>query len=602
MNPMTITLIILLAALGLLFNPRLRPDLVALLVVISLGLSGVLTSQEAFSGFSRSAVIIILAIFILTEGLQRTGLTEQIGKLLLQISGPRKGRLIVVTMVISAFLSLFMNNIAAASVLFSAVSGAARRAGIRPSLLLMPLAFGTTLGGMATLFTSANIVVSSLLNDGGYQGFGVLDFLPLGIPLVVIGIAYMALWGQRLLPTKTPGQLIAEMDHSDADLKEIYRLHERLIHASVPNGSPLINKPLVESKLRDTFNLNLVAVERDSKLLLRPSPTFQFKEGDVALLEGKLEEIDQELIGSSLVFLPKSETEEADLEKGDSMLVEAALTPRSSLIGQTLRQAHFREKYGLNALAVWRIGRPIRTGISDLALQFGDALLLHGSSEKIQILRGEPGVILLKEDQRDYNINKKKAWLAGLIMVVTLLVSATTHLPVGDVMLGGAIAMILAGILTMDQAYQAVDWKTIFLIAGMLPLGIAMNKSGLASALGQDLGNLLGNSGPTILLLGLVILCVLTTQIMNGPVVAAMFAPLAIGLGQQANLNPRSLAMGVAIAASMAFLTPLGHPVNMLVMGSGGYSFKDFLKVGLPLTLILVIALIILLPVFWPYR
>ncbi|MGB9723521.1 MAG: SLC13 family permease [Chloroflexia bacterium] len=592
-----LTLGILVVAVALLLSDRLRPDLVALLVVVALGLCGVLTPQEAFSGFSRSAVVTILAIFILTEGLRRSGVTERVGSFLLRLGGKQESRLVAVVMVAGAFFSLFMNNIAAASVLLPAVTGAARKARLSLSRLLLPLALGTILGGMATLLTTTNIIVSSLLQEQGLAGYGLLDFAPVGLPIVAVGIAYMVLWGRRRLPEA----LLQEREGPSSrpsDLVEVYRLGERLFRARIPAGSYLVGRPLVQSTFRERYGLTVVALEREGRVLLSPSPDTRFQEGDIVLLEGRLEEFRRRDVPPYLEILPPRPWCEQDLESPEVAVVEAVLAPRSTLIGQTLRSAHFREKYGLNVLGIWRAGRPIRTALSDLPLQFGDAMLLQGPRRNLPLLRGEPDLILLGEEEEA--APPRRGWMAPATMAATLVLVALFPSLMGELMLGGALLMVLSGALTMDQAYRAVEWKSLFLIAGMLPLGTAMAKTGAAALLAGHIVSLLGPAGPWPLLAGFFLLAMLLTQVMHGAAVAGVVAPMAVQAALAGGINPRSLAMAVALATSMAFLTPLGHPVNVLVMGPAGYRFRDYLRVGLPLTLLLSALILLLLPVLWP--
>jgi len=599
-SQLILTFVILAVAVTLFLSDRLRPDLVALLTALALGVTGILTPQEAFSGFSRSAVIAILAIFILAEGLQRTGITEQVGDLLLRVAGSQERRLVAVVMGAGAFLSLFMNNIAAASVLLPAVSGAAHRARVNPSRLLMPLAFATILGGMATLLTTTNIVVSTLLRDQGFAGYGLFDFAPLGLPIVAVGVAYMAVWGRRLLPAQPPAERLLAAGPADDDLVEVYHLGERLFRARIPAGSRLIGKPLAQSTLREDWGLTVVAIERNGHARLSPAPDAVFHQDDIVLFEGNLEDFRRRDVEPYLEILPARDWREQDLESGSIVIAEAVLSPRSRLIGQTVRGAHFREKFGMAVLAIWRAGRQRRTGLADLPLEFGDALLLQGPRERLRVLRDEPDLIVLTNGKEKANVVPDKARLAVLIFGVTLLLVAIKPPAVGEMMLAGALGLILVGVLSMDQAYQAVDWKTVFLVAGMLPMGLAMTKTGAAALLAHGLVSLVGPAGPLALLAGLFILAVLLTQAINGAAVAAVVAPIAIEAAQRMGADPRALAMGVALATSMAFLTPLGHPVNVLVMSPGGYRFHDYLRVGSLLTLLLFGAVMLLLPVFWP--
>jgi di/tricarboxylate transporter len=284
------------------------------------------------------------------------------------------------------------------------------------------------------------------------------------------------------------------------------------------------------------------------------------------------------------------------------MLAEAVLAPRSALLGQTLRTARFREKYGMNVLGVWRAGRPIRTNLGDLPLVFGDALLLQGPRDRMGLLHTEPDLILLDRGEAEHPpvTSQRKRWLAPAIMAAALILAAFNTSLVGEIMLGAALLTVLVGILTMDQAYGAIEWRSVFLVAGMLPLGLAMTKSGAASLLADKLVTALGPVGPLASLAGLFLLTTVLTQAMNGAAVATVVAPIAIHAAQQTGLDPRTLAMGVALASSVAFLTPLGHPVSVLVMGPGGYCFRDYLKVGWALTLLLFGVVMIFLPIFWP--
>jgi di/tricarboxylate transporter len=601
-TPLLITYLILGVAILALLSDRLRPDLIALLVAISLGVSGVLTSQEVFSGFSRSAVITILAIFILAEGLQRTGVTNRVGKILVRIAGPKESWLATIVMISGATLSLFMNNIAAASVLLPAVAGAARKTHTNPSRLLMPLAYGTILGGMATLFTTTNIVVSSLLRDRNLAGFGVLDFLPLGIPLVLTGVVYMAWIGRLLLPSESWLARLASDGEDQEPLADIYRLGERLIRARVNRNSRLVGLGLGESRLRQEFNLNLVGIERNGHKLVLPTPDLTFRREDVLWLEGRPDELADKDTRLYFDLLPSQDLDGIGLESRQAVLVEAVLAPRSELIGKTLREVHFREKYKMAVIAIWRAGRPVRTGLSDLPLQFGDALLLQGPQSQLPVLGSETNLILLAEAGDAKAARRSHAWLAIAIMVATIVLAASGLLPVAEVMFGGALVMVLSGLLSMDQAYQAVEWKSIFLVAGMLPMGIAMAKTGAADGLADTLLKFLGPAGPMALLAGVTVLAILLTQVIHGAAVSAMIAPIAIDVALKTGIEPHSLAMAVAVCTSMAFITPLGHPVNVLVMSPGGYRFRDFLKVGLPLTLILFVEILLLLPIVWPLK
>jgi di/tricarboxylate transporter len=599
-NQLIITGIILFAALVLFVTDRLPADLVALLVVVALGLTGVLTPQEAFSGFSRSAVITIIAIYVLSDALHRTSVTDQVGNLLLRFGGKSEFSLVVIVMIAGAFLSLFMNNIAAAAVLLPAVSGAAKRTGVNTSRILMPLGFATILGGTATLFTTSNIVLNSLLHDNGLEGFSIADFLPVGIPIIVFGVLYIALIGRKQLPGDSPIERTMAPDAAaKGDLIEAYNLGSKFFRARVPENSFLAGKTLLECTLREDFDVNVVTIERDEQRILHPSSETVLNEGDVLVLEGDEKDFRQRDVEPYMEFLPESRWRESDLEERDIEVVEAMLAPRSRLIGKSFRESHFREKYGLSALAIWRGDQEIFTELADIPLQFGDALLLQGPRKRLAVVKDDVDLILLVSDEETEIRVPNKGRAALMIFAATLVLAVVFPDLTGAIMLGGALAMMLTKIITTEQAYSSIGWKSVFLVAGMLPMGVALTKTNAAGLAAVKILDVFGGHGALPLLAGLFIVTVLLSQMVNGAVAAAIIGPIAIQIAQQSGVNPRAMVMCVAMATSMAFITPLGHPVNILVMGPGGYGFWDYMKMGLPLTILLFFVVMIFLPLFW---
>lgn len=598
-----ITLIILTAAIVLFLTNRVRADVVALLVLVSLGATGVLTPQETFSGFSRSAVVTIVAIYVLAAGLNLTGAGERVGNWLVRAAGQSEGRLVVLVMIAGAFLSLFMNNIAAAAVLLPAVTSAARRQQANPSRLLMPLAFATILGGMATLFTTTNIVSSGLLAEEGLPSFSVLSFAPVGIPAVVAGVLYMAFIGRRALHERpTPEQFEpGSADLLDEDLTELYRLDERLFRARIPPDSYLDQRTLAESTFRERFNVNVLAVEHEGRKRLAPPPDTVLRAGDVVTLEGSLDEFRGRDVEPFLEILDPLPAAEQDLQSADIVITEVALAPRSGLISHTLQEVSFREQFGFSALAIWRGGRPIRRGMTTTPLLLGDALLLQGPRSRLHLLRRNPDLIVLSEPAEPVSeVRSSKLALATAIMVVTLIVAAAGLIQTAEAMLLGTLAMVLVGVLSPDEAYDAIEWRSVILVAGMLPMGLALTKTGLAGVVAENIMRLTLPYGALVLFAALFLLSTLLVQVISGPAVAAIVVPLAIESARQAGIDPWSLTLGVALGTSMAFLTPLGHPVNVLVMGPGGYRFGDYFKVGLPLTILVTIVILVLLPLIYP--
>ena len=601
-NSLLITLGILAAALVAFLTEKIPADLTALLVAVALGLTGVLTPEEAFSGFSRAAVIIIIAIFILAEGLKRTGVTEKVGSFLLKAGGGGELRLTVVVMAVGSFLTRFMNNIAAAAVLMPAVSGASKRAGISNSRLLMPLALATIIGGAATLFTTSNIILSSLLVDSGSPGFSILEFAWVGIPVVIASIIYMALFGRKLLEGESMLERTQAPSRAEqGDLVAAYGLSRNLFKAKVPDNSFLIDRPLANSTLREKFGVSVVAIERKGRKLLNMTPETEIHRGDVLVFEGDEQDFKTRDVEPLMEHLPAEAWAERDLESRQVEIVEAMIAPRSRLIGESLRSVDFREKFELNVLAIWRRDREIVANLAEETLQFGDALLLQGTRDRLRIAAKDPDLIMLMPSDRETQqvTAPAKGRAALLIFVLTLALAIALPAIIGPVMMGGALAMVLVGVMTTDQAYSSIGWRSVFIIAGMLPMGIALVKTNAAGLTGEYVAATFGSYGPVVMAAALVALTMVLVQVMNSAVVAAIMGPIAINIAHASGFDPRALVMSVAVASSMAFVTPLGHPVNVLVMGPAGYGFKDFVKVGLPLAVLLFVVAMVFLSLFW---
>ena len=597
MSQIGITLLFLGIAALLLLGNILRADIVALVLMLALGLSGILAPQEAFTGFSRSAVVIMFSAFVLAEGLRRSGMTERMGLFIIKIFGAGERRLIFGVMTASAVLSLFMNNIAAASLLLPSLSGVARRMKISPSKLLMPLAFGTILGGMATLLTTTNVIVSGLLRDEKLLGFSLTDFAPIGLPLTFAGILFMVFWGRKLLPAQSPAQR-HESETESNDLIDTYQLAERLVRAKVFSGGSLDGVTLENSGLREKHQLNVIAIQRGRSTLPLEARTI-LKGNDVLLIMARPEDTVPASLMDMLEVLPSGEWQQDYLSIPNMKLIEAAIAPRSSFASQTLQEIRFEQKFASNVLAVWRRGRSIRTRLADLPLEFGDGLLIQGTEKSLNLLRTEPGLILLAESAPSTRMTLR-GWFTVLIMAATLILAVIFPDNIAEIMLSGAVVMVLIRTMNMDQAYRSIDWRSLFLVAGMLPVGVALNKTGASAMFANAILLNLGGAGHLALLAGFILLTVALTQVINGAAAVTVIAPIAIATAQKVGMEPRSIAMAVALASSMAFMSPLGHSVNVMVMGAGGYTFKDYARVGIPLTILLVIILMIALPLIMP--
>lgn len=589
---------VLLGATVLLISGRLRADITALLTLIVLALTGLVSAQEAFASFGRSAVIIILSIFIITNALERTGVTRVIGDRLLRLAGKTEARLVPVIMLAGAGLSLVMNNIAAGAVLLPALIGITRQTDLKPSKLLMPLAFATMLGGMATLLTTSNILVSNALRESGLEGFSLFSFAPIGVPVIIVGILYMTLIGRHMLPDTNPaGQMRAAPN--PAELVAMYGLKEGVCQIYVRAGSSMGGVSVASGGWSEKLGLTVIGISRGGEIILSPGKTFEVLEGDVVLAGGQ---IDDDGLGYYGLVRTTDSTWEGNFASDEIDLVEVILAPRSEFAKKTLREINFREHYGVTVLSIWRDGAILRDALGDIPLKLGDALLVQGPRAKIKLLRTEPNLLVLDEGDDVPTMQPRKGPMAAVIVVAALTLATLNLLPVAEAFFAAALALVLTNCITMDEAYKAIEWRAIFLIAGFLPLGIALESTGAAAYVGQWLVASLGKFGAPALAGGLFLVTALALQVVGNVGSAVIFAPIAISAAQQMGSDPRGFAMAVALGTSMAFLIPTAHPVNVMMMGPGGYTVKDYARVGLPLTVILFVVVVVGLVLFWNIR
>lgn len=595
-----LVVLILVTAIVLFLTEKIPPDLVALGVMIALGLTGVLTVSETISGFGRSTVITLISMSILVEALRQAGWTEKAAAGMMRIIGknPTLKRIVLISMVFGVFLALVMNNISVASVLLPSVLALAHLSGTSPSKLLLPMALATMVGGTASAFTTTNVVSSGILQSAGYTGYGVVDFWPLGMSMAVVAIVYNMLIGVRLMPETKPsshGRSLTRHDHA-----ETYKLSERLIQAEIVPGSALEGKTIEKSGIRSEYKMTIVAIERRGKALRLPPIGTRLRSEDILLLEGRYQELDWNALEPTLKILPERPLPLAALESDKIHIAEATLAPRSSLIGQTLVDCRFGDRYGVQVLGIWRGGQPIRSELGTRKIQMGDGLLLYGPRDKILQLREDHDLIMLSDPMIEEAPARHRSGLALGIFLTAIIgtILFTEHLSL--ILLTGAIAMIVSGVLSKKAAYQAIEWRVIFLVAGMLPLGLAITKTGLADRIIGLVLPVAERFGPYAAFIVLFVITILFCQFIHSAVVATIMVPLAIRLAQETGMDPRSIVIGIANATSLTLMTPLGHPVAMLVMAPGGYKFKDYLRIGVPLTILLSVMLLTLLPIFWP--
>lgn len=583
--PAIFVLVLSLLAAVVLVSNRLSPDLVAMIVMVILGLSGVVSAQDVFSGFSGSAVMTILGISIISEGLRQTGVAYGLGQVINRLGKNSEWRLILVVTLVSAALSLFMNNIAAVGILFPAVITVSRQSKTPPSLLLLPLAYGTSMGGMATLLTTPNIIVSGALREAGFRPFGLLNFFPIGAPVIIIGSLYLITLGRYLLHKQDQAGKHLQTQQLRTELINLYDLQNNIFEIEVSKECPFADKSIVKAEWAKSIGLTVLGLAHPNMpVRLGPSKKDVINSGDHLLVQGSLQPEVLESFGLKIVEGP---AKRLPIANETITLAELVIPPHGRMIGKNLRQLNFREIYNLNVLAVWRGNSVIQCDLSELSLMAGDALLVQGQANHIRLLKNEPDLLVLKEDP-DVVIKPQKRRLAVIITLITLAVAALGYLPTAEVVLSGAILLVLSKCMNMSDAYQSIEWRAIFLIAGMWPLSTAINSTGLASALINNVIAMVGNLAPLTVALLLIILALILTQFMGGQVAALVVAPIAITTATTLNIDPRALGMAAALGCSLSFPTPLGHPVNIMVMGAGGYAYKDYLRMGVPLTLLAI--------------
>ncbi|MBT3231646.1 MAG: SLC13 family permease [Calditrichaeota bacterium] len=785
-NEIILVFSILAAVIVLLVTEWIELEVIALLVLGAIALTGIISPIEALSGFSNPAVVTIWAVFILSGGLTRTGIANILGRYLLKVAGFKLPYLVAMIMSLAGVLSAFMNNIAVAALMLPVVMDLARKTKHSPSILLMPLAFGSLLGGLTTMIgTPPNILATEAMRQNNLTPFGMFDFAPIGLIIMFSGIAFVSFVGIKMLPRKSRA---LDSNLLNNDFLSQYELDKQLALIRIPAKSPFVNKTLTKSRLGSGFGLNVVGINRGDTAILAPDSTEvikaedklivcgspkqaieinyceqmelesdkqsieellncemqlaeispstiseyigqrlsnidfrnkfglnvlaikhakgfttedlrnkKIKRDDTLLIQGSIAHVREfqnnknflvlnasnpvyllnkyplasrahvlkvpelsKLIGLSLgecrlgeaidvqvlcirrkddsYVIPnckdRFESEDvlvvlgsmdmislmlehdpdsfftedqsfvidpADLENDHVGIVEVMLSPHSVLAGLTLRQHNFRKKYGLAVLAILRKGKAYRSNLRDMSIEFGDVILLHGNWKGLLVLGQEPDFLVLTETAQEVP-RKEKAKFAVGIMAAVLFPVILGWIPIYIAVVIGAALMVLTKCLTMEEAYRYIEWKAVFLIAGMLPLGIALERSGAAGLIAESVLNIMGPFGPHAVLFSLLLITLIATSIIPTAALVVLMVPITLKTATVFGISPHALMMGVALAASSSFTSPISHPANVLVMGPGGYRFKDYIKLGFPLTLIVLVVLMVFLPIFWPLK
>lgn len=584
--------ILLAAALFLFSTNFVSFDVASIILLVCLLASGVLTPEDAFSGVSNPATITIAAMFVISEGIRRTGILNEIGNFFCNKMKERFWLWLFAMLLFVSFASAFMNNTAVIMIFIPVVIDIASRIGISPSKLLIPLSFAAIMGGINTLIgTSTNLLVSSIVSSHGGDAFTMFDFAPMGLIFLGGGFIYMYFFGVDFIPARREKE----------GLTKGFNMQEFLTDLRIKPHSNLAGKFLDEEGLTSELDLDVLRVFKPESQSSAQRTQTKLEAGDVLRIRGSASEIDKLLHREDLSLEPSPEWEDIDMKQGMDTLVEAAVAPESTLDGQTLGNINFSERFGAIPLAIRHHGDKLQQEeLSEVTISGGDTLLLSLSTDRLRDINNDPNFVISSEvDVMRPRTNKTYtalAILAGVVGVAAFdLASIVISAP------AGVVLMILTGCLSSEEAYKAINWKVIMLLVGVLPLGIAMNETGAANLMANSLITLLQSFGPVAIVAGLYLLTMLLTAVISVNASVVLLAPIVFNIASQINVNATPLVLTVSYAACLTFITPFGHHANTLIYGPGQYKFTDFTKVGLPLNIIFWILATIFIPIIWPF-
>lgn len=582
---------LLVVALVLFVWDKYSVDVVGLIVLLGLAIPRVLTPGEALSGFGNETILLLISLFVVTAGIVRTGVVERVGLWLASVGPARPAALTRVILGSAAAVSSVLSNTVTTAVFLPIMIGVARRTSLALSRVLMPLAFASILAGSVTLIgTSTNLVISSQLPRYGLARIGFFELAPVGAAITILGLLYLFFLAPRLVP-----------DRGEREMTDRYDLRRYLSEALIQPGSRLAGKSLAESQLGSAMNLNVVGIVRGERRTLAPGPHATLAENDILIIEGKAEDILSVKDAGGIEIRPdvKPELSDGDLQSERIRMMEAMVLPHSDLIGRTLKESEFRERTGLTVLAIHSAGGPDRIEkLSGIRLKPSDVLLLQGSLEALDRVRGG-GDLFLLEDVSAHHPRRRKGRLAAAIFAGSVAVAIAGLLPLPLAFITGGLLLVLTRCMTPQEAYESVDWRLMVMIGCMVSFGLAMEKTGTAALLSDLIVRYFSGLGSTALLAAFFVLTVLLTQPMSNQAAALVILPVAVGAANKLGMNPRSFVMCVTFAASCSFLTPL-EPSCVLVYGPGRYRFFDFTRVGLPLTALVFVVSMLLIPLVWP--
>lgn len=612
---MVLMLIILTITIGLFVWGKYSPDVVALVSMISLFLCGILNLTETLSGFSNPTVIMIASLFIIGEGLSQTGWTAIAGKKLISLAGKSVPKLLVIITLGSGVLSGFVSNTGTVATLLPATISSAWSIGTMPSKILIPVAFGSNTGGLLTLTgTPPNIIANNALIEAGFEGFSFFEFALIGLPLLIIALVYFRYIGFKLLPKNKTNNKPINIDSTLHEWIEAYKIDNDYYRLRVRSVSQLINTKLSDWDFENKHQINVIRLKRRHPNRLKGTqPFIEFPESDTDLryhdiitVKGTTESINKLMIKFRLGLLPK---ESAKIELRHNLInqevgmAEVLVTPKSLLVGRKIKLKEYFKRYGIQLLAASRKREPFLE--DEIRVNAGDSFIIRGTWEDIEKLKNQHKNIVVvgspEEMIKDVDELTPKSFIAlgALVLMIVMLVAKIVPGAIAALISAGIV--LFSGCVPFTKAYKSISFTSVVMIAAMIPMGVAIQKTGAAEMISNSLIDFLGKDNPTLLLAGIFFLTTTFSQFINNSATAVLMAPIVLLAANTVGISPEPLLITVAVSASTAFLTPIGTTTNAMVMSSGNYKFMDYFKVGLPLLVLFVITTLLLVPIIWPF-
>ncbi len=582
---------------------RPRMDAVALLALLALVLSGILDAKEALAGFSEPSVILIAAFFVIGESLVRTGIALRVGDWLVDKAGKSETRVLVLLMLAVAALGSVMSSTGVVAIFIPVTLSVASRIGVSRSRLMMPLCFAGLISGMLTLVgTPPNLIVNAELGRAGYAGFAFFDFTPMGLVVLLCGVGYMLAMRRRIGGRKE-GEGAPEKRRRLMDLAREYRILDRVHRMRIEPDSPLVGQTLGEVELRKRYQANIVSIERQRqfrRVMLRPSANRELLAGDILIIDFTCAPISIEQFRAELGLSESGFRDDLSRELG---MAELLLPPESILIGKSVLDLQLRSQRGITVMGIRRKGEPLGENLLREKLKLGDTLLIAGTWKSIRLLRSQSHDFLLLNLPAEFDeaapaLRQAPFALIGLAATIALMISGLVPNVIAALL--GCMLMGAFRCIDMESAYRSIHWQSLILIVGMLPFALALQKTGGIDFFVAALLDLVGDAGPRMVMAALFLLTAVIGLFISNTATAVLMAPIGIGTALELGVSPYPFAMTVALAASAAFMTPISSPVNTLVLGPGNYRFIDFVRIGVPFTLIVLLICVLLLPLLFP--